>query len=648
MIHVVTRQLFRNEDTFVSLRTGTFRTSIIQFSGVSRTFLCFRKNSSDAKSKQSARLAPVKVRAIAIASPRSNVIGAVELSTSAEGLGVVYLDSAFCGADGVPVALGRNSESLVPWERINDARVLGNAVFLELNVGPQIVHRFLLVRFTFGHDRTPHELRHRRVLLRAVALALAIMALVIATLTGPRIAPQSGPLFGVALGALLALLITVAGVISDQTLLTGGNSSALVRDIFIGELMATLPRLPREPGANAATRPAFRLPSLDGILPRTTIAIIITLSGALLASLVMAKWVFWGDHTQAERSARRMSDERNEPERITESIAAATPRPPSTADSVAIASAVGSSTEAPERTGAPPNPGDLHVLGPCTCSRADSPLWREPLPHLTPLVLASRRFPHKNHEDIEVELAVINNSDRPLGNISALVEFFEADKSDAKRLTSVESRTVFFEGPLGSGKAIKWHVQEQGTTFKIHPPTSNGLIIDDVIGPVGEGAASAASFAELLTANNRPVRLHGAMMLAYLGDKRAKPAVVELGEALRDSEGAYLRRVLEATQDQIACQIALGTGVPKSVKACIYNQGAAPVERMTVAVRFLDNVLSMKDPLGTAPQNIGERSLQLNTKIEPKAGVLVEGNIEAADLPAKPVSYEIAVTAQGQ
>jgi hypothetical protein len=236
---------------------------------------------------------------------RHRLIGAVELSTSAEGLRLLYVDAAHCGADGVPISLGRNTESLVAWEQVLDARVLGNAVMLELSVGPQMTQRLVLVRFTFGQDRTPHELRQRRVLLRVFALGLAIMTLLIGALAGPRLAPSAGPLFGIALGVLLAAVTTIAGVVSDRLLVTGGNSSALVRNIFIGELMATLPRLPKEPGSNAATRPTFRLPPLDGILPRTTAAIIITLSGALLAALVMAKWVFWGDHTEVQQTELR-------------------------------------------------------------------------------------------------------------------------------------------------------------------------------------------------------------------------------------------------------------------------------------------------------------------------------------------------------
>lgn len=583
----------------------------------------------------------MRVRAIAILSPRANVIGALELATSPEGLVVTYLDGAYRDGEGVPIPFDRKSERTVPWEQVLDAKVIGNAVYLELLVGPGVTHRLLLVRFTFGQDRSPQDLRRRRILLRVFVLGAALMALSISALIGPRLLPSTGPLFPLGLGVFLATLVTLAGILSDRFLATGGHASALVREIFAGELLSTLPQVPREPGAGLLERKRLVLPSLDGILPRTTIAVVITLSGALLAAIVMAKWVFFGNHREAYQASERATPEAPIPRLAAFSERESTgSAPPRTAEPVVTASS----------TAAPPAPStldDLRVLGPCTCARADSPLWREPLPHLTPVVLTTRRFPHKNHEDIELELAVINNSDRPLGNISVLVEFFEADAGNVTRLTSVESRTVFFEGPLASGKAIKWHVEERGTTFKIHPPTSNGLVIDDAIGPLGEGAASAASFAELLTANNRPVRLHGAMMLAYLGDRRARPAIVELGEALRDSEGAYLRRVLEAVQDQVACQITLSAGNPKTFKACVVNQAAEPLESAAVTVRLLDSVVSPKDPTGPSPQIMAERNLNLRSKLEPKAGLLVEGVLDLSDLPGKPASYE-AIIAKAQ
>jgi hypothetical protein len=579
----------------------------------------------------------VKVRAIAIASPRSNVIGAVELTTSPEGLSVLYLDAAHVGTDGVPVPLAPRSESVLGWEKVIDAKVVGDAVLLQLAVGPSIEQRLLLVRFTFGHDRTPHELRQRRILVRVVALAVALLSVVIALLLGPRIAPEAGPLFGIGLGVLLAAVTTVAGLVSDRFLVTGGQTSALVREIFVGELLSTLPRLPREPNASLRPKMTFRLPPLDGILPRTTAAVTITLAGALLSAMVMAKWVFWGNH-RAIRTAPPTESVAFASPGVTRESTPAEPELPTTAAPIALPSA-----PAPQAS-PPPTANTLAVQGPCTCARADSPLFREPLPRLSPLVLSSRRVPHKNHEDIELELAVINNSDRPLGNISLLVEFFEADQGNVTRLTSVESRTVFFEGPLASGKAIKWHVEERGTTFKIHPPTSNGFIVEEPIGPLGEGAASASAFADLLTANNRPVRLHGAMMLAYLGDRRARPAIVELGEALRDSESPYLRRILEATQDQIACQIRFEGNPAKSFKACLFNQGASPVTQTDVTVRWLDAEVSPKDPVGASPQILAERTTVLSAKLDPKSGVLVEGALEGLELPAKASSYEVVAS----
>lgn len=591
----------------------------------------------------------MKVRAIAIATARTNVIGSVELASAPEGLRLTYLDAAQLGNDGVPVAFASGTERLIAWTDVQDARVVGNAVLLELAVGPSLIHRLMLVRFSFGNDKSPHEIRQRRLLLRAFALAAGAMSVVVSALVLPRLSPHLGSFFGLGLGILVAGVITVIGLAADRLITTGGQPSALVREIFVGELTATLPRLPREPAPLVPLTAKIRLPSLDGLLPRTTLAVTITLAGALLAAMVMAKWVFLGDRTAVREVAPRAMAARGDETvdvpatRLAVLPAVAAPAPSATAvsnPSAALASAAASAAQTP--TGS-------STRGPCTCSRADSPLWREPLPRLTPLVLATRRFPHKNHEDIELELAVVNNSERPLGNISVLVEFFEADQSNVTRLTSVESRTVFFEGPLGAGKAIKWHVEERGTTFKIHPPTSNGLVIDDAIGPLGEGAASAAAFVELLHANNRPVRLHAALMLAYLGDKRARSGVIELGEALRDSEISYLRRLLEATNDLVACQVEIAsTGNPRALRACIFNVGTNPAPSAKLTLNLLDSVISPKDPVAPPPQIVAERSFAIATAIAPKSGLLVENSLEWNELPQKPVSYEVLVTPGAQ
>lgn len=591
------------------------------------------------------RLARVKVRAIAITTARTNVIGSVELTTSAEGLYVVYVDAAQLGGDGVPIAFAPMTEVVVPWNQVQDARVLGHAILLELEVAPKIFHRLILVRFSFGDDKSLHEIRQRRLMLRAFAVAAGIMAIAVSAFVMPRISPHLGPYFGLVLGVLLAAGITAVGLAIDRFITTGGRPSSLVREIFIGELLATLPRLPREPASNLTPTTPLRLPNLDGLLPRTTVAVTITMAGALLAALVMGKWVLWGNHTQAREAPRRYVQAptpQQRPELTQPNAYAESPEP--TPPSASIAASVSAATAIASAT--PLIPGAFVNRGPCTCTRADSPLWREPLPKLTPLVLATRRFPHKNHEDIELELAVVNNSERPLGNISVLVEFFEADQSNATRLTSVESKTVFFEGPLGAGKAIKWHVEERGTTFKIHTPTSNGIVIDESIGNLGEGAAAAGAFVELLRANNRPVRLHAAMMLAYLGDRRARSGVVELGEALRDSEAGYLRRLLEATADQVACQIEIApSGDPRTLRACIFNAGAAPLVNPNAILHLLDAAISPKDPVAPPPQIVTERSLPLPITIAPKSGVLVEGSVEWNDMPQRPASYELLIGA---
>ena len=66
---------------------------------------------------------------------RANVVGVVELTCSPEALAVGYLDAAVLGSDQPPLPLESGTETRVPWENVRDARVLGNAVYLEIDTG---------------------------------------------------------------------------------------------------------------------------------------------------------------------------------------------------------------------------------------------------------------------------------------------------------------------------------------------------------------------------------------------------------------------------------------------------------------------------------------------------------------------------------
>jgi len=589
----------------------------------------------------------MKVRAIAIASPRANVVGVVELTCSPEALAVGYLDAAVLGSDQPPLPLESGTETRVPWENVRDARVLGNAVYLEIDTGSGQQHRLLLVRFSVGDDVTPRELRQRRLILRTFVVGAAAMALVLSLFSTPRLSPGKGPLVGLGVGGLLALLILVVGLATDRLVTRGGRHASIVRELFVGELMATLPRVDREP--DVRHRPAwFKLPPLEGLLPRTTLAVALTIAGAMLASLVMARWSIWGDHAPVTTRSATLAPKTTMPRSSPEPVAIAStreqtysPAPPPSGIAAAKTQPAAPHAQAAESA-------SVQVTGNCRCVRADSPLWRTPIPRIAPVVIDSRRTRDHDKDEMTLELGAVNNGDRDVYELSFLVEFFEKDRSDSVRLSSISTRVLYYEGPLLFGKAIKWHVEAEGSSFQVHPPVARGTAASESIGPSGEGAAPASAFVELLQANHRPIRMYAAMMLAYLGDDRARPAVVELGEAMRDNEAPFLQRLLQATGEQRACSTSLtGTGSSRVLGVCVENRASTPQPGLRLRLRLLDNLVSPQDPVASPPQVLAEREFPLGGVLAPKAGVSIRATLDWKDLPTAVPETEVVVESQG-
>ena len=56
------------------------------------------------------------------------------------------------------------------------------------------------------------------------------------------------------------------------------------------------------------------------------------------------------------------------------------------------------------------------------------------------------------------------------------------------------------------------------------------------------------------------------MMLAFLGDPRAREGALELREALREDEAPYLARLLQALGELRVCQLSVaGSGAVRSL-----------------------------------------------------------------------------------
>jgi hypothetical protein len=166
--------------------------------------------------------------------------------------------------------------------------------------------------------------------------------------------------------------------------------------------------------------------------------------------------------------------------------------------------------------------------------------------------------------------------------------------------------------------------------------------IEGDIGPGGDGAAATNMIADLLNANHRPVRLHGAMMLAYLGDPRARDAVVKLKEALREDEAPYLDRLLRALGDVRACEFRVtGSGRQRDVEACVFNAGKEPRDKLGIKVRALDAKVSHTEPTAVPPKVIAEASWKIPGTLEPEAGVRTRAKLELPASIGEPAMFEI-------
>ncbi len=578
-------------------------------------------------------------RAIAIASEHSNTVGTIEFECTAVGLEVTYVDAVRVGVDGATVPFASNQKVVIEWTWLHQARPLGNANLLEFEIphaGPQ---RCLLVHFSTGNELTLQEVQQRRLLLRLWIVGVSIVLASGLALAAPRMSPSMGPIAGLVSGLLFAGVLITVGLSAERWLAEGGRRSYALRDAFMGELLSFLPGLKRDP-LQPQPKP-LKMPRLEGLLPRTTLAISLTLAGALLAALIMFRWMVSAPNASEFATVPAPRDERPSGNLDAPEPAAAEPPP-------AAAALAATTVAAPAQAAAAPNPlggagsAAARLAGPCQCARADSLLWAKPIPRLSLIVLSSRRYKRKQHEHVELEFAAINNSNQEISELTSLAEFFEQDPPPSSKLVSVSSRAVYYQGPLRPGEAIKWHVDAEGQTFRLHGAAENGRLIEGTIDERGDNAASANAIARLLKANNRPVRLHGAMLLAYLGDPRARIAVGELGASLRESESAYLGRLLETLGELRTCQVQVSSkGAQRRVSGCVFNATESPRTPVQVLVRALDATVSLADPVGTPPQMLAESSVVLPGTLAPKSGVFAEIDVNFGRLESAPAAYEV-------
>jgi hypothetical protein len=126
-----------------------------------------------------------------------------------------------------------------------------------------------------------------------------------------------------------------------------------------------------------------------------------------------------------------------------------------------------------------------------------------------------------------------------------------------------------------------------------------------------------------LKANHRPIRLHGAMMLAYVGDPRAKEGALALREALREEEAPYIDRLAWTFGDVRSCNVEVqGAGSTHTARTCVFNAGREPHQDLGLRFRALDRIFRHDTPVEAPPLVVAEHTYKLSGQLGPNQGAL--------------------------
>lgn len=579
----------------------------------------------------------MRVRAVAAPSPESNAIGPVELECTNQGLHISYLGVGAFREGFATAALTTGTHVVVPWPSVTEFRLQRDHVFVGIEPRLTPHNKLALVHFSDGLEGSQLERTRRRRWVRLIALVAGLCVGALVAIQLPKWVAGMGGIAAIAWGLVVALVTLLVYASAERLWLPKPRPSEDVQREFIN-----LVKLFRPVAVGTATG-ASDLPKpvdwneLIAQLPRSTLAIAITLTATGIAFILTAAR-FSSTPTAVSNSqlpldtprqmAAPLANANLEPSTIRNE------RPPSDGEQgntppPTLPAGQGSNLSLPSES---PD-GTVSTADTCQCKRADSVLWSDGFPRLSTLLISSATRQHNEHLHLELELGVVNNSNESIPEVNLMVQFFEDEGRRA-----MKERPLHYEGPLRPGKAVKWHVEARGTSFVVHNP------IREVLGASG-AYAPAAEFAELLKANHRPVRLHGSMMLAFLGDQRAKGGAVKLQEALRESEQPYLERVLQTQGDMISCDWrASAEGRVRQVRACAFNQSNNPQNHLAVRVRGLDRPIDHRNPVAVPPQVLVEQTWDLPGEVAPHTGRMVEFSIDVTNPEGRlPIGFEFLV-----
>jgi hypothetical protein len=486
------------------------------------------------------------VGALAVASPEANAVGAVRLTLLPKRLEIELLRAGSYADGFVPGALTRFVRFSVPYTAVRGFVRRGEGLGLTLDPFAAVpFNRFHLTCFTDLPLEALASAHKRRQASRLLAWLLPLPLAALSVLAVPP-SWASGFLGRGAVGAVVMIALGALAKQIGATLTFGGPLATRLQRSFERRLAE---RVGLVPAASHETDP-FELPELPEVVALARAAAPAAETRAR-ARAVRVPWARLGYAFAAAcvviglvagfRTLRGVV-----PERAPE----------------AQAGFVNTTVADDETLLASKWP-------PCTCERADSPLWRGGVPILSVLPISKRQDPGRALGDIsplsdeegisryDFDLAVVNNAAVALNDLRVLLTFARRDKKGRRR--GVTDRGLFWEGELGPGRSVKWGVKAPGSELRVDVPEKR------LLGTVA--SAPADSFRKLLSARQPLVRLHAATMLAYLGDPGAADAARGLG-ALPPTDELTRARILRATAPLRVCEIASDAG---TLTACVHN-----------------------------------------------------------------------------
>lgn len=250
------------------------------------------------------------------------------------------------------------------------------------------------------------------------------------------------------------------------------------------------------------------------------------------------------------------------------------------------ASARAAAAQPPEPTtsAAPPPVEEPPPPPSCSCTRPDSPLWATRMPALSVVLVPKQRgedgkllptiapfLTKKGASRYAFDVAAVNNTSTPLKEVRIVVTFARRNKKGDR--VGATDRGLYAQS-LAPGKSMKWSVSGPGTEYKVE--ISEKRVLGSAKGELAP--APPAAFVSLLGAKQPPVRLHAALMLAFLRDARARDAAENLSD-LSDSDDAVRQMVVRATEPLSICDVVISDA---GLDACVTNGTDAKTKPLEV------------------------------------------------------------------